>query len=195
MQNRLTISTICGGVAPAVIFCCILLAIASYDPFSWTNNALSDLGVVPGFTMIIFNSGLIIGGVLLTVFALGLYTYMKNTLVGKIGSLLFVFATLSLICVGIFNEHFVPIHFIVSVSLFSFMALSFMVLSGAFWLTKQKHLTIFTLGLGIVMAIVWILEYTIRYVPHVAIPEFVTGFMGVCWVFVLVYKMLKKTPK
>ena len=48
-----------GIVAPIVAFVCILTAIASYPTFSWTNNALSDLGVVPGITGSLFNFGLL----------------------------------------------------------------------------------------------------------------------------------------
>ncbi len=39
-----------GIVTPIVAFVCILTSITSYPAFSWTNNALSDLGVVPGIT-------------------------------------------------------------------------------------------------------------------------------------------------
>lgn len=191
MKQIIKTAAILGAVAPLITYTCILLAIISYSEFSWTNNALSDLGIVPGVTMTLFNSGLIIGGILFTIFAFGLFTYLRKTLIGRIGSIFFIIASISMICVGIFNEHFKPIHFIVSVTLFSFMALALIVISCNSYYTGQKRLSIFTLSLGLASAIVWILEYTIWYFPHVAIPEFVTGLMGTTWVLVMVNKMLK----
>lgn len=191
MKQIIKTAAILGAVAPLITYTCILLAIISYSEFSWTNNALSDLGIVPGVTMTLFNSGLIIGGILFTIFAFALFTYLRKTLIGRIGSIFFIIASISMICVGIFNEHIKPIHFIVSVTLFSFMALALIVISCNSYYTGQKRLSIFTLSLGLASAIVWILEYTIWYFPHVAIPEFVTGLMGTTWVLVMVNKMLK----
>jgi hypothetical membrane protein len=58
-----------GIVAPILGFSCILSAIATYAPFSWTNNALSDLGVVVGITGSLFNFGLVASGFLAFNFA------------------------------------------------------------------------------------------------------------------------------
>lgn len=194
-MKKADLAIICGGIAPFVTFACILLAVASYPEFSWTNNALSDLGIVPGVTMILFNGGLIIGGILFTLFAYGLFSFMRESLLGRTGAFVFALATISIICIGIFNEHFRPTHFIVSVALFTFMPISFFILTGAFWTNRQKSLSIFTLAVGLTAAAIWILEYTIWYVPHVAIPEFTSGLLGATWVLVIVNKMLKNHSK
>jgi len=65
----LKISGVSGVLAPLVAFTLISLAITSHPQFSWTGNALSDLGVVEGVTAVLFNSGLIIGGILAIIFA------------------------------------------------------------------------------------------------------------------------------
>jgi len=44
-----------GIATPMLAFACIMSAISSYPSFSWTNNALSDLGIVPGVTGPLFN--------------------------------------------------------------------------------------------------------------------------------------------
>jgi hypothetical membrane protein len=109
-----------GIVAPIVGFICILSAIASYSYFSWTNNALSDLGVVSGITGLLFNFGLVASGFLAFTFAIfGLFVYFEKTWVGKIGSAFFAAATVALIAIGVFNESFSPIHFFVSVAFFA----------------------------------------------------------------------------
>jgi hypothetical membrane protein len=194
MRQGIETAALLGGIAPFITYACILLSIASYKEFSWTHNALSDLGIVPGITMTLFNSGLIIGGFLFTIFAIGLFFYLRKNTIGKIGSLLFILACISIVLVGIFNEHYKPTHFIVSVMLFSFMALSLLVISGNFIFNGEKRLGLFTLSLGLAAALIWILEYTIWYFPHVAIPEFVSGLLGVTWVLVMVRKMLKSKP-
>ena len=96
-----------GIAAPILGFICILSAVASYPQFSWTNNALSDLGIISGVTGPLFNFGLVASGFLAFLFAvLGLYNYFGATLVGKVGAEAFEAATLALIGIGIFNEGF-----------------------------------------------------------------------------------------
>ena len=195
MRRSIDLAAVFGGVAPFLTYACILLAVASYKEFSWTHNALSDLGIVPGVTMILFNGGLIIGGILFTIFAIGLYEYMRKTTIGRVGAFFFILASISITCVGIFNEHFKPTHFIFSVTLFTFMALSLLVFSGNLLIKGQSRLGLFTLVLGSASAAMWILEYTIRYFQNVAVPEFVSGLLGVTWVMVMVNKMLKEKLK
>lgn len=74
----LKISGVSGVLTPIVAFTLISLAIASYSEFSWTGNALSDLGIQEGATAILLNSGLIIAGILTIVFALGLSVLLQG---------------------------------------------------------------------------------------------------------------------
>lgn len=195
MRNIVEFSSICGGIAPFFTYACILLAIGSYSEFNWANNALSDLGVVPGLTMTIFNGGLIIGGILFTIFAIGLTQFFSKKPLGQIGAGALIIATISLICVGIFNEHVRPIHYIVSVSLFFFMPIALWILTLAFWKDDQKRMSIFTVIIGIAAAIPWILEFTLHYAPNVAIPEFVSGLATSIWALTLSSKMLKESTR
>ncbi|MEE9152300.1 MAG: hypothetical protein V3U20_10790, partial [Thermoplasmata archaeon] len=64
---------ICGILSPLIAFTCIGLAILYSPWFSWTDNWLSDLGGFPGerpvwsahgLSSILFNTGLIIAGIL-----------------------------------------------------------------------------------------------------------------------------------
>ncbi len=195
MRNIVEFSSICGGIAPFFTYACILLAIGFYSQFNWANNALSDLGVVPGLTMTIFNGGLIIGGILFTIFAIGLTQFFSKKPLGQIGAGALIIATISLICVGIFNEHVRPIHYIVSVSLFFFMPIALWILTLAFWKDDQKRMSIFTVIIGIAAAIPWILEFTVHYAPNVAIPEFVSGLATSIWALTLSSKMLKESTR
>jgi hypothetical membrane protein len=180
-----------GIVAPILAFTCILSAIASYPPFSWTNNALSDLGIISGITGPLFNFGLVAGGFLTFTFAaFGLFLYFKKSWVGKIGSSVFAAASVALIAIGVFNESFSGTHYIVSVLFFVFAPIALFILTCAFWLIRQRGMAVFSVAVGVAAAVPWILEFTIYYVPEVAIPETVSGLAVSVWAIVLAKKML-----
>jgi hypothetical membrane protein len=114
MAGLLKVSAVCGVAGAVVAFTCILLAVASWSPFSWTNNALSDLGVQAGVTAPIFNGGLIASGALFLAFTAGLFRFMDKHVLGKAATLLLAVACVMLIAIGVFNENFRPTHYIVS---------------------------------------------------------------------------------
>ncbi len=180
-----------GIVAPIIAFICILSAIASYPQFSWTNNALSDLGVVPGITSSLFNFGLLAAGILAFNFAIfGLFTYFGKSWVGKIGSAVFAAAALALIAISVFNEHFSPTHYIVSVAFFTFAPIALFILTAAFWLCHMRGLAGLTVAIGVAAALPWLLLFAFNYVPNVAIPEFISGLAVSGWAIVLGVRML-----
>ncbi len=181
-----------GIVAPIVAFICILSAIASYSTFSWTNNALSDLGVVPGITSSLFNFGLLASGILAFNFAIfGLYTYSGKSWVGKIGSVVFAAATLALIAISVFNEHFSPTHYLVSIAFFTLAPIALFILTLAFWLCHMRGFAGFTGVVGIAAALPWLLLFGYNYVPNVAIPEFLSGLAVSAWAIVLGIRMIR----
>jgi hypothetical membrane protein len=192
-QNlKLKIGTVAGIATPIIAFVCISIAIASYPSFNWETNALSDLGVVSGITGPVFNFGLVAAGVLGFCFAaFGLFTYFESNL-GKAGSSLFAASTIALTVIGVFNENFHPTHYIVSVAFFVLAPLGLFVLTSALWLSHQRSMAGFTVLLGVVAALVWVLEFTIHYVPNVAIPETVSALAVCAWTLVMCKKMLSK---
>jgi hypothetical membrane protein len=190
-MNKHKFAGICGVIAPLIAFVCILSAIATWSQFSWTNNALSDLGVQAGATAVLFNSGLVLCGVLCVGFAAGLFLLVGKRVLGKIGAALFIVACVMLVAIGVFNENFSPTHYYVSVGFFVSLPISMLVLVAAFWLVGERKLSVFTLVLGLAAATPWILQLAIPYVSGVAIPEFVSGLAGAIWAEVLSAKMLK----
>ena len=180
-----------GIVAPIVAYVSILSAIASYPAFSLSNNALSDLGIVPGLTAPVFNFGLLASGILAFNFALfGLFNYFGKNWIGKIGSVVFAAATLALIAISVFNEHFSPTHYLVSVAFFTLAPIALFILTLGFWLCHQRGLAVFTVSVGVVAALPWLLLFAFNYVPNVAIPEFLSGLAVSVWAIVLGKKML-----
>ncbi len=191
--SKRPIGAVAGILAPILAFNCILLAIIFYPAFSWTNNALSDLGVVAGLTGSLFNFGLVVGGFLALIFAaLGLFSYLGKSYVGRIGAAAFAFTALALICIGIFNESFKPTHYIVSVAFFASAPIALFIITSALWLNRQRRLAAFTVAIGIIAAIPWIVQFTVPYVSGVAIPETWSGLAISAWAIVLGTKMLQK---
>ena len=183
-----------GIFAPILAFTCILIAIASYSSFSWTSNALSDLGVIGGITGPLFNFGLCASGVLGLNFAVfGLNAYLGKTWVSKIGVAVFAAATIALIAIGVFNENYSGTHYAVSVAFFTLMPISMFIITCAFLLAHRERMAILTVSTGVAAALPWILLFALKYVPNVAIPEFVSGLIVSAWTIILCYKMLKSS--
>lgn len=186
-MNWIKISGVSGIIAPFIGFTLILLAIAYSPEFSWTENALSDLGVQEGVTAILFNTGLIISGVLAILFAAGLFTFVKASLLGRIGGFLFLLDALALTAIGIFPENIEPLHYYASVAFFTLFPISMFILGAAFLRTLKMKLGLFTVIAALVAAIVW----TISFGEGVAIPETLSGLSASAWLVVLGFKMLK----
>jgi hypothetical membrane protein len=181
-----------GIVTPVLAFTCILIAVASYPQFSWTNNALSDLGIIAGITGPLFNFGLYTSGLFAFNFAVfGLFTYLEKSWVGKIGAVTFVATGLALMGIGFFPENVVPWHYLFSVAFFVLLPISLLVITVAFALERQTKMALFTLLIAIAAALPWILLFAVRYVSGVAIPEFASAVAGSVWAVVLSYKMFK----
>ena len=183
-----------GILSPIIGFACILAAIATYPSFSWTNNALSDLGVTQGITASIFNYGLIASGFLTFNFAIfGLYVYFGRNNIGKIGSSVFAAGSLALIAIGVFNENYSPTHYLVSVAFFTLIPIALFITTFSFFLTHQTKFAGFTVLVGVMAAFPWILQFAFDYVPKVAVPEFISGLVISVWTITFANKMLKET--
>lgn len=152
------ISGLCGIFGPIVGFICIALAIYHSDWYNWTGNWLSDLGGMPGETPIwaargiasvIFNSGLIITGIIGLVFAGGVRKIrMFNNRLGRIGILLLILDMSALIAIGIFPETTGYLHTLVSLIFFFLAALSLLVIGTVVRKSSGKTLGGFVTLLG-----------------------------------------------
>ena len=187
----LRVSGIYGVLAPVLAFAFILMAVWSHPQFSWTANALSDLGVVSGVTAGIFNSGLVVCGVLCLTFAIGLYLLLIESRMGRVGVIVFALACLSLVAIGTFPESVSPTHYLVSVAFFVLLPISLLVITAGFAANRHAKMALFTLVVAVVAALPWVLYFTVHYVSGVAIPETISGLAGGVWTVVLGYKMLR----
>jgi hypothetical membrane protein len=186
------VSGICGILAPIIAFACIILAIVFYPQFSWTNDALSDLGIAPGTTAIFFNSGLVISGFLVILFGTGLPALFGNRLLGKISVSFFIIGAVALFAIGAFPESAEPMHYYASVAFFVLLSISMLLISATFLLAARRKIGSFTFLVAVVAAAVWIAQFSVRFVRGPAIPETVSALSGSVWSVVLGFNMLKK---
>jgi hypothetical membrane protein len=152
--------------------------------------------VVRGITGPLFNFGIYTSGLLALNFALaGLFTYLKKSLVGKVGALAFAAASVALIGIGVFNESFSGMHYAFSVAFFVLAPISLFIITYAFAQVNEVRLSVFTLLIGIVAALPWILLFAINYVKGVAIPETVSGLAVSVWAITLGYRIMKQVKR
>ncbi|MEM3436964.1 MAG: DUF998 domain-containing protein [Nitrososphaerales archaeon] len=178
-----------GIIAPLWALLSIGISIALSPWFSWTNNALSDLGV--SSVSLIFNIGLIMSGIFASLFIISLVTINRKNLIGFIGFLMLFLSSLSLIGVGFFSESFGLVHFYFSLTFFTLLILSLIILGIHFTLdTSTRLLGVFTLLIGIVSFIFWIDWATIRSLG-VAIPEMISIILTSFWIIMLSIRMYR----
>jgi hypothetical membrane protein len=103
------LSGIVGSILPLIM---ILIATVLEKSFSWNKNALSDIGVSQ--TAWLFNSALIVGGLLNLLFAIGLWYYFDKTKWLKAGVSLVILSSISLALIGVFTENYGVTHAIVA---------------------------------------------------------------------------------
>jgi hypothetical membrane protein len=190
-HSQLRITGICGILTPIVAFSCILLSITYAPGFSWTDNALSDLGIMPDPTGILFNLGLITSGILAIAFTVGLFSLFHGKSAGQAGALLFLIDCLALIAIGVFPESSKPMHLYASVSFFALFPLSMFVITASFILVSRSKMGAFSFSISIFAAAVWVAEFWVRYVPGVAIPETLSALAASIWAVVTGSIMLR----
>ena len=134
------------------------LAIDRAPWFSWTDNYLSDLGVAEG-SELIFNGGLIAGGILFLLLISGIKEYLPERNDTSLALYTLAAGALALICVGIFDEDAGSIHFIVSVLFFALSAIGLIMLGRSERKHGSKRRGSVCMALGAIMAAAWALPW------------------------------------
>jgi hypothetical membrane protein len=189
------IAGLCGIAGPLICLLFTALAISnSLSWFRWTQNALSDLGAQGTVTAaVLFNSGLIIGGLLSIIFAVGLMQVLRSRVLGFIGTFLLVLADVSLFAIGVFPETAGRIHFYVSVAFFSLLSIS-MLFIGASLIkdTSEKTLGFVTILSGM-FAVMSATPIILVGVKDVGIHELLAAISGLVWSIILGVKLYKQS--
>ena len=182
-QSGITrIAGFCGILIPIVIFTGIGLAISQSPWFSWTEHALSDLGI-EGISASFFNSSIVVGGILAFVFSLGLIKILSN----KTGAHILSLSSLALIGIGLFPVTIYAPHIIVSAAFFVLLTITLLIIG----LTLKRDQ--FERNMGKLASIFAILAIGSTIFPltgkGIAIPEIITCFPLFIWCMIYGVKM------
>lgn len=187
LKRLRVVAGFCGIVAPLLIWSFIFLAIHFSPWFDWSRNALSDLGV-DGRAAFLFNYGLIIGGILLFPFTMGLRQVLPRGRLSLLGTTLLSLDVLVLSGIGWFPEYEYPTHLYLSIVFFTLLPLSF-TLIGASELRHpgRKEDRILTFSVGLSAALVWIFPW-----GGAAIPEALSGLLGSTWAIFKASRLIRE---
>jgi hypothetical membrane protein len=176
-----------GIIAPLFGLLIIASSIWLSPWFSWTGNALSDLGGTNGFEAIVFNSGLAMVGALMMMFSTGLFEMTKGDMVGQVGCVMYLFASILLIAIGVINITIEPWHFYVSLGFFVALPLSVVIIGAFCFRKKMKFYALLSIGTAVLAAGIWFLPWA-----AVAIPEALSVAYLSVWEILLGYWMYKR---
>ncbi len=149
-----------GGIFGLVLIACFLAGyITAWALSPWYDfggHYLSDLGIGEG--AFAFNIGVMSAGLITIPFAWGLWSTLRDHILGKLGSLVCALAGIFLFLVGVFPEDQVPTHYIVSVSFFASLGVALIVLAlpmirSPVFRRVAAPLTVVIIVLSIVLAI------------------------------------------
>ena len=178
-----------GIIAPIFGFAMVFAAISTAPWFSWTGNALSDLGV-EGLTAVIFNDGLGMTACLLALFSVGVYEMTKMDIYGKASFVLLFAASVFLILIGIFPETAGRIHLYFSVAFFVTLPLAVWAFAAHAWRRGMRNMAYLSIASGVVATLIWAPSW-----DGVAIPEAVSALSMGIWAEVLGYWMIRRDPE
>jgi hypothetical membrane protein len=178
------IAGICGILIPVVIFTCLWLSIASSPWFTWTQHALSDLGISKN-TDLLFNYGMVLGGILTLIFSLGLKKILSN----KTGAYILVLSSIALIGIGLFPETIFTLHFITSASFFVLLTIALLIIG----LTIKQNSFERSIGLlaFIIALIAMCSTVSLLHVEGIAIAEAFSCFPAFVWCMIVGVKMIR----
>ncbi len=167
------------GFTLPLIFVAVAIA---YSPwFNIVNNALSDLGhAIRSSVAPIFNLGLSLGGFIMSAHAI--YYILP---VSKLFGYLLGFSGYSLILIGVFDEAYGALHFVVSVVFFLSLA-AFMI---AYAIRNKSPWAVVGVGTGIVF---WVLHFGYDVPKGAAIPELISIAAFIPFYLKLLYNLKPK---
>ena len=190
VQKLIRIAGISGIIASTMPLSMIFASTMLEKSFSWNKNALSDIGISQ--TAWLFNSALIIGGLLNFLFAIGLRNYLDKTRWSKIGVSLFIISSISLALVGVFTENYNIIHALVALGYLLLAPLGIICIGRG---EKSEQFGKVSLALGTIALLTIFGLPLVTFVANLqigfAVPEFAESLALSIWTFWVSLRLLK----
>ena len=194
VQKLIRIAGISGIIASTLPLIVIFASTVLEKSFSWSKNALSDIGVSQ--TAWLFNIALIIGGLLNLLFAFGLRNYFGKTRWLKIGVSLLIVSSISLALVGVFTENYSIIHALVALG-YLLLAPVAIICIGQEVKSKKFGKVSLTLGIIALLAIFGlpVITFVVNLQIGFAVPEFAESLVLSIWTFWVSINLLRRNRK
>jgi hypothetical membrane protein len=109
-----------------------------------------------------------------------------------LSAIFFILAAAALTAIGIFPENSRPMHFYASVAFFTLFPVAMFLVGGSFILLRKARKGVLTLLAAAFAVAVWVAQFSIHYVPQVAIPETLSSLSASAWSILLGFEMFKK---
>jgi len=187
----LRIGGLCGILGSALPLMMVLAATVLSPWFSWDANALSELGV--GEESMLFNSAVLLGGVLNFLFTIGLIHYFNREKQAKIGAASVMLSSVFLALVGIFTINYHIMHGVAALGYFVLAPVGFIIIGHA---TKDSTVKKLSIACGITALIsILILPMIIFVTPFnigFAVPELIEALIISVWVIFMSTKLLRR---
>jgi hypothetical membrane protein len=191
------LSGLCGVVGPIVGIVLALIAISCSPWFSWTGNYLSDLGANRGYVSTLFNSGVIISGALIAIFAIGLKSTLPGLTRGGVGAIALILGAVALFFIGIFPETAGVIHTYVSTFYFVLVIIALLLIGSSMMReASQRSLGLFIFTTGLLTIAPGIALAVIAGSSGVggAIPELIVSLGVMVCTVILSVRLFKQAP-
>lgn len=176
-----TLVVVWSGVLGALVgIAAVLVATALSPTFSWTGNAISDLGAPSAAHPQVLNVGLVASGVLAVPFVVVLWQRATHPL-ERAGGIAYALSLASLALIGVFPIGD-PLHTPVSVAFFTLGTVTLLVHGTGTILGGTVQRGLGSIWLGLASVVSWILwAVGVRLGPGLAIPELIGTVLVVCW--------------
>ncbi len=180
----------CGILGSTLSITLVLIATVLSPWFSWENNALSEMGV--GEMSLLFNGAMLIGGILIFFFALGLREYLDGNRLTQVGVNLIIIASVFLALIGVFTFDMMMLHGIVSLGPLLLAPLGFVFIGFG---TEESTIRKFGIVCGVAALfsilvlpmIILFLQFKVGF----AVPEIINTFITTVWLFGMGIKLIK----
>ena len=194
VQKLIRIAGISGIIASTLPLIMIFASTLLEKSFSWNKNALSDIGVSQ--TAWLFNSALIVGGLLNLLFAFGLRNYLGKTRWLKIGASLLIVSSISLALVGVFTENYSIIHALVALGYLLLAPVAIICIGQE---VKSKKFGKVSLTLGIIALLTIfglpVITFVVNLQIGFSVPEFAESLVLSIWTFWVSINLLQRNRK
>lgn len=180
-----------GVLAPLCAVTFIGTSILLSPWFSWTDNALSDLGISPVAPL--FNSGLIITGFLVLILSITFARVERANRQGFAGAVALLVMSVSTVGAGVFTENMIELHIFFALLTFSSLIVSSVLLGLRFYAEETtKILGVLALLSAVASIITVAVLSQVVALPGAALYEVAIGVPSLPWFIALTLRLRKQ---